>query len=140
MQVRKKQHAALPVYCRCLNTYIHVTCKYSGTHESHNRPPPSFLLSSLLLPLPSSPPSFRPLCFSTNLLHSSRVIEQVSITRRLITHAIAQQYFGCYLLPQLWYMFICAFIYGSLLYIHVCSDYVIPWTLIPYVGFIISQE
>jgi transcription initiation factor TFIID subunit 2 len=39
---------------------------------------------------------------STNLLHSSRVIEQVPITRRLLTQAIAQQYFGCYLLPQLW--------------------------------------
>ena len=40
---------------------------------------------------------------STNLLHSNRVIEQVPITRRLITRAIAQQYYGCYLLPQLWY-------------------------------------
>jgi transcription initiation factor TFIID subunit 2 len=39
---------------------------------------------------------------NTNLLHSNRVIDQVTVTRRLLTRAIAQQYFGCYLLPQLW--------------------------------------
>ena len=39
---------------------------------------------------------------STNLLHSSRIIDQVPTTRRLVAQAIARQYFGSYILPQTW--------------------------------------
>ena len=39
---------------------------------------------------------------STNLLHSARIIDQVLVTRRIIANAIAEQYFGCYILPQQW--------------------------------------
>ena len=78
-------------------------------------PPYLFSLLSLLLSLPPSR-SLHSLSLSlslslssnlfpsTNLLHSNRVIDQVTVTRRLLTLAIAQQYFGCYLLPQLWYI------------------------------------
>ena len=40
--------------------------------------------------------------FSTNLLHSSRVIDQVMSTRRIVSKAVAMQYFGCYVLQQTW--------------------------------------
>lgn len=40
--------------------------------------------------------------FSVELLHSPRVIEQVFSTRRTLALAIAQQYFGCYMLPNTW--------------------------------------
>ena len=56
-------------------------------------PPLSLLPLSLPLSLPQS---------STNLLHSARIIDQVPHTRRLIALAIARQYFGCYIQPQLW--------------------------------------
>ena len=41
---------------------------------------------------------------SVNLLHPPRVLDQVIPTRRLIAQAIARQYFGCYLLPQSWWV------------------------------------
>lgn len=41
--------------------------------------------------------------FSTNLLHSSRIIDQVYITRPLMALAVAKQYFGCFLLQYSWY-------------------------------------
>lgn len=40
--------------------------------------------------------------FSTELLHSHRIIDNVQMTRRLIAQAIARQYFGCYMLHQSW--------------------------------------
>ena len=40
--------------------------------------------------------------FDTHLLHSSRIIDQVIDTRRVIGEAIAKQYFGCYIVPQFW--------------------------------------
>ena len=40
--------------------------------------------------------------FDTNLLHSPRIIDQVMVTRRVIGEAIAKQYFGCYVAPQVW--------------------------------------
>ena len=42
--------------------------------------------------------------FSTELLHSHRIIDNVQMTRRLIAQAIARQYFGCYMLHQSWYV------------------------------------
>ena len=42
--------------------------------------------------------------FDTNLLHSARMIDQVMVTRRVISRAIAEQYFGCYVLQQSWYV------------------------------------
>ena len=42
--------------------------------------------------------------FSTELLHSHRIIDDVQMTRRLIAQAIARQYFGCYMLHQSWYV------------------------------------
>ena len=67
-------------------------------------PPPAPSTHSLSLSLSLFPLISSPSPPSTNLLHSNRVIDQVTVTRRLLTLAIAQQYFGCYLLPQLWYI------------------------------------
>ncbi|KAL5486754.1 hypothetical protein EMCRGX_G019273 [Ephydatia muelleri] len=39
---------------------------------------------------------------STNLLYSPRVIDQVFPSRCVLAHIVARQYFGCYVLPQLW--------------------------------------
>lgn len=39
---------------------------------------------------------------STNLLYSPRVIDQVFPTRFALAQVLAKQYFGCYVLPQLW--------------------------------------
>ncbi|XP_052776335.1 transcription initiation factor TFIID subunit 2-like isoform X2 [Mya arenaria] len=40
--------------------------------------------------------------FSTNLLHSSRIIDQTIITRKYMASAIAQQFFGCFIVMQTW--------------------------------------
>lgn len=40
--------------------------------------------------------------FDTNLLHSSLIIDQVVPTRKVISNAIAKQYFCCYVLQQTW--------------------------------------
>ncbi len=40
--------------------------------------------------------------FDTSLLHSARMIDQAMATRRLISRAVAEQYFGCYVLQQSW--------------------------------------
>jgi transcription initiation factor TFIID subunit 2 len=39
---------------------------------------------------------------SVDLLHSHRIIDQAIKTRKILSLAIAQQYFECYLLPQSW--------------------------------------
>ncbi|XP_030839037.1 transcription initiation factor TFIID subunit 2 [Strongylocentrotus purpuratus] len=40
--------------------------------------------------------------FSTNLLHSARIIDQTFETRRLLAEALASQFFGCYICPETW--------------------------------------
>ncbi|XP_070555415.1 transcription initiation factor TFIID subunit 2-like [Ptychodera flava] len=40
--------------------------------------------------------------FSTNILHSSHVIDQTFTSRRLMAHAVAQQFFGSYICMQSW--------------------------------------
>ena len=42
------------------------------------------------------------LCFSTNLLHSSAIIDQTYITRKAMALAIAEQFFGCFISMQNW--------------------------------------
>ncbi|CAM6031463.1 unnamed protein product, partial [Sphagnum compactum] len=39
---------------------------------------------------------------STNLLHSRHIIDQTYISRRVLTHAIAEQFFGCFITIQSW--------------------------------------
>ena len=39
---------------------------------------------------------------STNLLHSRHIIDQTYVTRRVLSHAIAQQFFGCFITMQRW--------------------------------------
>lgn len=39
---------------------------------------------------------------NVGLLHSQRLLEQAISTRKILSLAIAQQYFECYLLPQSW--------------------------------------
>ncbi|XP_046847633.1 transcription initiation factor TFIID subunit 2-like [Xenia sp. Carnegie-2017] len=39
---------------------------------------------------------------STNLLHSSRVIDQAFYTRKILARALARQFFGCYLSLNTW--------------------------------------
>ncbi|XP_053395431.1 transcription initiation factor TFIID subunit 2-like isoform X2 [Mercenaria mercenaria] len=41
--------------------------------------------------------------FSTNLLHSARVIDQTIITRKYMAAGIAQQFFGCFIVMQCWF-------------------------------------
>ncbi|UXI16704.1 Rap guanine nucleotide exchange factor 2 [Sarcoptes scabiei] len=38
--------------------------------------------------------------FSINLLHSKHIIDQTYITRRILAHAIGEQYFGCFISMQ----------------------------------------
>ncbi|EDO26744.1 predicted protein, partial [Nematostella vectensis] len=40
--------------------------------------------------------------FNTSLLHSSRIIDQTFITRRVLAQALAEQFFGCYICMQDW--------------------------------------
>ncbi|XP_072170420.1 transcription initiation factor TFIID subunit 2-like [Diadema setosum] len=40
--------------------------------------------------------------FSTNLLHSAQIIDQTFETRRLLSEALAAQFFGCYICPEYW--------------------------------------
>ncbi|XP_072045257.1 LOW QUALITY PROTEIN: transcription initiation factor TFIID subunit 2-like [Amphiura filiformis] len=40
--------------------------------------------------------------FNTNLLHSSRIIDQTFLTRRLMAQALAEQFFGCFINPETW--------------------------------------
>ncbi len=39
---------------------------------------------------------------STNLLHSRHIIDQTYISRRVLSHAIAEQFFGCFITMQSW--------------------------------------
>lgn len=39
---------------------------------------------------------------STNLLHSAVIIDQVYATRRIMSQAIAEQFFGCFISMQNW--------------------------------------
>ncbi|XP_033645134.1 transcription initiation factor TFIID subunit 2-like isoform X1 [Asterias rubens] len=39
---------------------------------------------------------------STNLLHSSRIIDQTFMTRRFMAQSLAEQYFGCFVSSQSW--------------------------------------
>ncbi|XP_013402499.1 transcription initiation factor TFIID subunit 2 [Lingula anatina] len=41
--------------------------------------------------------------FSTNLLHSARIIDQTPVSRTLMAGAIAQQFFGCFIAMESWY-------------------------------------
>lgn len=41
---------------------------------------------------------------STNILHSKRIIDQVPVTREIMAHAIAQQFFGCFITMHSWYV------------------------------------
>ncbi|XP_060578386.1 transcription initiation factor TFIID subunit 2-like [Ruditapes philippinarum] len=41
--------------------------------------------------------------FSTNLLHSARIIEQTIITRKFMASGIAHQFFGCFIVMQCWF-------------------------------------
>ncbi|XP_054152986.1 transcription initiation factor TFIID subunit 2-like [Oppia nitens] len=40
--------------------------------------------------------------FSTNLLHSRHIIDQTYLSRRILSHAIAEQFFGCFITMQSW--------------------------------------
>ncbi|KAE8599565.1 hypothetical protein XENTR_v10017233 [Xenopus tropicalis] len=40
--------------------------------------------------------------FSTNLLHSSMIIDQTPVTRRYLAHSLAQQFFGCFISRMSW--------------------------------------
>jgi len=40
--------------------------------------------------------------FSTNLLHSTAIIDQVYITKKAMAQAIAEQFFGCFISMQNW--------------------------------------
>lgn len=40
--------------------------------------------------------------YSTNLLHSSRIIDQTFMTRKTLSLTLAQQFFGCYLSKHTW--------------------------------------
>ncbi|KAJ8315654.1 hypothetical protein KUTeg_007804 [Tegillarca granosa] len=40
--------------------------------------------------------------FSTNLLHSSRIIDQTIDTRKILAAAVAEQFFGCFITMQCW--------------------------------------
>ncbi|RWS30072.1 Transcription initiation factor TFIID subunit 2-like protein, partial [Leptotrombidium deliense] len=40
---------------------------------------------------------------NTHLLHSKHIIDQTYITRRILSHAIAQQFFGCFITMQSWF-------------------------------------
>lgn len=42
------------------------------------------------------------LFFSTNLLHSSMIIDQTPLTRRCLAQALAQQFFGCFISRMSW--------------------------------------
>ena len=42
------------------------------------------------------------MCFSTNLLHSSAIIDQVYLTRKLSAEAVASQFYGCFIVPEKW--------------------------------------
>ena len=44
------------------------------------------------------------LCYSTNLLHSARIIDQTFETRRLMASAVAYQFFGAFITMQYWYV------------------------------------
>lgn len=40
---------------------------------------------------------------NVNLLHSQQIIDQAFVTRRVLAHALARQYFGCYLTQLNWH-------------------------------------
>ncbi|XP_048220089.1 LOW QUALITY PROTEIN: transcription initiation factor TFIID subunit 2-like [Perognathus longimembris pacificus] len=40
--------------------------------------------------------------FSTNLLHSARIIDETPLTRRCLAQSVAQQFFGCFLARMSW--------------------------------------
>lgn len=40
--------------------------------------------------------------FSTNLLHSTAIIDQVYITKKAMAQAVAEQFFGCFISMQNW--------------------------------------
>eukprot|EP00794_Sanderia_malayensis_P014061 gene14062-15527_t len=40
--------------------------------------------------------------FDTNLLHSSRIIDQTILTRTAIAHALSEQFFGCFVVMSSW--------------------------------------
>ena len=40
--------------------------------------------------------------FSTTLLHSSAIIDQVYYTRKVTAHALACQFFGCFITTEKW--------------------------------------
>lgn len=41
--------------------------------------------------------------FSTNLLHSNRIIDQTISTRTVLAEAVAKQFFGTFIAMQTWY-------------------------------------
>ena len=40
--------------------------------------------------------------YSTNLLHSTAIIDQVYITKKAMAQAVAEQFFGCFISMQNW--------------------------------------
>ena len=45
---------------------------------------------------------------STNLLHSSKIIDQTILTRTALAQALSEQFFGCFVVMNSWYVvFLC---------------------------------
>jgi len=44
------------------------------------------------------------ICDSTNLLHGKKIIDQTMVTRHLLAQAVAQQFFGCFISMNCWYL------------------------------------
>jgi len=41
---------------------------------------------------------------STNLLHGKKIIDQTMLTRHLLAQAVAQQFFGCFISMNCWFL------------------------------------
>jgi len=78
-----------------MNIYIYIYCIYECLMNV-------FLLSELVGLSAKFANHFYFVCFSTNLLHSKRIIDQVPETRQLMAAAIAQQFFGCFISMYSW--------------------------------------